>query len=215
MAAVVESKQFFDCIQKNADAKLVESLAGLQLECPAEALASTIKMGPQIADRLDGMDLKAIESAASLSGPRGEDGTRIRNELFEAFANHEYAAPLLATYDRVSRRAVELMAEEIKSKKPEPPAPQPKKPTPEAAKSSRPSSNRSQIKGDAMPEGISDSHAEIIFSYVEVSCDGQMKPLWVSKNLEAMILADGAARYDEANKMLVLPNLNWKGTLDS
>ena len=160
------------------------------------------------------MELQAITSAASLTGSRGVEGSRIRDELYRAFDNHEYAISLSETYNKVNQRAVALMAEEIKEQTPHTPPPTP--PTKEAPPAStRPKTNRSQIKGDALPQGIADAHLDIVFSYVEVACNGTKKPLWVSKNLEAMIRADGAASYDEATGMLTLSNLNWEGALDA
>lgn len=215
IVAASETKRLLEAIQKESNAKLVESLSTLRFSSPLEALASSLKSAKQLAERLPTMELAAIDSAANLAGARGTEGTRLRQELFEAFEQNEYVIALGKTYDHVQRRAIELMSEALKEQTPPPPAPTPPvapKPVPATP---RPKSHRSQIKEDPLPAGIDVKHVDVILSPVEVPGGGGKKTLWVSKNMEALILADTEASYDEQNSKLTLPKFNWEGTLES
>ena len=213
LVAACEAKRLVEAIQKDTNAKLVENLSTLSFSSPLEALSSSLRTAKQLSERLRVMELAAIDSAASLEGARGAEGTRLRDDLFEAFEQNEYAIALGNIYDRVQRRSIALMSEALQEKTPPPPAPPlPPKPAPTTP---RPKSNRSQIKGDPLPTGIDVKHVDVILSEVELPGKEGKKKFWVTKNMEALIHADEGASYDEQSGTLTLPKFNWEGALES
>lgn len=216
LVAASEAKRLLETIQRESNAKLVERLAALDFKSPLEALAGSLKGADNLARKLADMELQAIDSAATLPGARGQEGKRLREELWQAFSENEYVVALGKTYDRVHRRAIDLMSEALKEQTPPPepepdPAPEPD-PVPEPP---QPGRSQSQIKGDGLPEGVDDRFAEIVMQSVEVSGNETVARLWVTRNMAALIQADPAASYDKDSGVLSLPKFAWEGAVTS
>lgn len=220
--AAREAKTFLGIVNRESHARLVESLAQLELTSPPEALASSLKSAQKLLNDLPHLDLKAIAAAASLQGERGREGARLREELFHAFAQNEYAVAFLPTYQRVHRRAIELMAAELQQTSSHGSTGE----TGAGSAGSDPgtlkvvvppkrkgTSNRSQVTGDRPPEGLAAQHVPTILTHVNVPTAKGTQSLWVSRNLQALIDADPNALYDEDSGLLKLPAFDWEGAI--
>ena len=178
------------------DTALIQALANLDLESPAEAIGTSLRKAADIALRLETCDLTAVNSIASLEGPAGEKGRQYRDELVEAFRSNEYAVPFGPKLDEITHAAIQLLSSLVpKNPAPTldaPPTPKPKVVTApvEGAASKW---GRSQVKGDDMPPWLPPSLRTRLLAVIRAqdsSHPGNVVEVVVTKNLEA--LAAGA-----------------------
>jgi hypothetical protein len=180
-------------VKDRSDTQLVQSLAKLDLEkTPAEAIGTSLKRAAEVATKLKGCDLTAVNSIAALEGPAGATGKRLREELTEAFRRNEYAVAFGQTFDRINREAIQLLGSLVaKNAQPEGPAPayDPPKAAAKPAAHALRGRGRSQVKGDEMPQWIPEKLRSRLLTMIraeDLANPGATVELVVTRNLEAL-----------------------------
>lgn len=218
--AAREANTFLDLVKNESQARLIAGMAELRLESPPEALASSLKSAPKLLESLPNLNLRAIHAAVTLPGELGQEGQRLRDELDQAFAQYEYAVAFLPAWQRIHDRAIQLLTKAVGTGPapaiaPVRPGSKPPIPAVDTAPRQPPPNSRSQVKGDRAPEGLAADYLRLILVSVEVPTTSGTQSIWVSRNLAALLQADGGATYDETARLLKLPAFHWQGVVET
>jgi hypothetical protein len=199
LTAAQEAVKLLAVVKNRGDAALVEAIAELELQTPVEAIGTSLKKAAELTAKIKDCDLTALKSVAQLPEKSGEEGQKLRAEVFEAFRRHEYAVPFGPTFDKANHAAVQLLsrlvAPIVKSQE-----------GPEATLNS--SREQSRVIGDMIPDWIPDAAANALLVVINLPdrCRmGERMQIVVTPNLHALISSDAEAEVDLGKSRLYLP----------
>ncbi|HEY0793385.1 MAG TPA: hypothetical protein VGD78_20150, partial [Chthoniobacterales bacterium] len=201
-------------MKDRSDAALVEAMAGVDLQAPLQAIATSLKKSAELAGKVKGADLTAVNSVAGLEGEAGQKGRQLRDELFEAFRRNEYAVPFGPKFDTINHAAVQLLSSlvttgpkpAVKPPNPQPPVIVPPPITEDVDLIAR--WNQSQVEGDDLPEWVPAKARKALLAVVQVMdvhAGGNVTEVVVTLNLQALVTKAGGAEVDSGDRKFRIP----------
>ncbi|MBV9997779.1 MAG: hypothetical protein JO015_01570, partial [Verrucomicrobia bacterium] len=201
-------------IRDRSDAALIEAIARLDLQAALAAIGTSLKKAGNVADKVKGADLTAVNSVSRLEGKAGEEGRRLRDDLFEAFRHNEYAVPFGSAFDTINREAIRLLSSLVQKepkRNEDGPGPGVTEPVPQVTEKragliSR--WGRSQVEGDDVPGWVPIGVREKLLAVVQVRdvhAGGKLGPVVVTQNLAALLAGAGDAEIDSGTGQFRIP----------
>lgn len=206
-----EGLSLLKTLEGNAGNSLIGKLSGYDLQAKPAALAIALANATKLDQSLEVADWEIFDGIKALTDDRKAAADQVWNDLEEAFNSDEYAVALQPKLSELRQKAVTLLTKVVPPPVTPPgPAPiDPPGPTPPAktATELKELYGGSQVKGDEMPEWITE---EARMNLLRVRCVGSDPSDWkslvvVTPLYDALIQLDGGAKVDLEAGTLSLP----------